>query len=132
MTVSLPKLHLLISYILKDRFPFFSACWINIINFTCTLRITALKSHTLLLSRYRTCSYISDKIMHFKESKFFFFQITSAYLDFRQWNFSHRRKPLLCNYLLHCHLQIFILARAMLKKSTAAVDPRHLKVEVAD
>ena len=43
--------------------------------------------------------------------------ITSVYLKFRHWNFSHRRKPWLCKYLLHCHLKIFIQGRVMLKKS---------------
>ena len=42
-------------------------------------------------------------------------QITSAYLNFRQWSFSHRKRNMVCKYLLHCHLQIFFQGIVILK-----------------
>ena len=60
--------------------------------------------------RYQTQLYISRKL------KKRFLSITSAYLNFRYWNFSHRKKPWLRKYLLHQHHQILIQGRVMLKK----------------
>ena len=47
--IASPKLHLLISYLLANQFPFYFAYWINIIIFICTPRISA-ESYALLLS----------------------------------------------------------------------------------
>ena len=58
--ITSPKLHLLISYLLEDEFSFFSACWINIIIFICTTRISA-KFHALLLSLFRVLGQLPHR-----------------------------------------------------------------------
>ena len=55
-----------------------------------TLKLTVGHVH-----KYQTQLYISRKL------KKHFLGVSSMYLNFRQWNFSHRRKPWLCKYRLH-------------------------------
>ena len=64
--------------------------------------------------------YVKDMFINIKHNCAFqenSIWITFVYLNFRHWNFSHRRKPWLRKYLLHRHLQIVIQWKVMLKNN---------------
>ena len=86
------------------------------LNILCEKQLTSYFLYHMYQSMIKKCSWISKTIVDLKKTQKTFLWISSVYLNFRNWNFSRRGKPWLRKYLLHCHFQIFIQGRVMLKK----------------